>query len=176
MSQHHAAALAAVAALTVTVLTVAGCRDRPSPPPPGPAVVAAGAVLEPPLHDAAVGEELVLRRGEQEWLYRVAQAKDTEGVVEVVTYEAGIPQARPQLFRWHRNGFGMPDDVVVRGIEPTRLVVDGRSVACWLLRAYSPRGQFAYWIDPAAPVHGVLRMAAVEDGRPVESGALVRVR
>ena len=130
----------------------------------------------PPLNDAQVGEELVLRRGEQEWRYTVVEAGDTNVRVQALTYENGEPTDRPKLIEWHRNGFGVPQDAVIRRIERGRVETGGRSWVCWILHVYTrDRGRYIYWISDQVAVHGILKMAKMGDQGVDEQNAIVWV-
>jgi len=157
-----------VAASIGTVLGLSGCTKSAVPPDrlslPG---------LVPPLNDAQVGEELVLRRGSSEWRYSVTDAGDAFVVVEVLQYENGEPTAKPERYRWHRNGFGMPEDAVIRKIERGRLDSDGEAWDCWVLHVYTrERGRFYYWVSDEAAVHGVVKMAKVEEAGVDDANAI----
>ena len=155
------------AALLLGTATLAGgCRKEVPPPPPPPP-----AILIPPLHDAVVGEELRLRRGTEDWVWRVASATDNELGIDFFVYRDGAPTGPPEALRWPRNGFGMPPDFVIREISRDRVVVADRSWDCWRVRAFARDGARWYWITDELPVHGVIRMALDDRGRPVLQSA-----
>lgn len=164
-------------ALLLVVTIAAGCRPAAPPPPP-----AAPPVLVPPLSDAVTGEQLVTRRGDEEWQYTVVSAGNAESpsgdvVVEVVRYLSGAPQGRPVQFTWNRNGFGLQPGDVIRSLRPGRLDVGGRAWDCWIVMVQTAqRGEFAYWISPEVAVHGVLKIARAEGGDVEESGAITWAR
>jgi hypothetical protein len=146
--------LAIVAALG-TVASVAGC-SKTAVAPEGVALPG----LVPPLNDVAIGEQLVLRRGPAEWRYTVTEAGDTHVVVEVLKYLDGEPEGSPERFRWHRNGFGVPDDAIIRKIERGRIDAGDETWDCWVLHVYTrDRGRFYYWITDEAGVNGVVKIA-----------------
>jgi hypothetical protein len=147
---------AAGAALT------AGCRaDPPAPPPP-----AAVAVLVPPLRDAEVGEVLRMRRGDEEWTWRVVSATPDEVEVEYGRSK-GDAHAATERQRWNRNGFGVRPGYVITEYRRDRIEVAGREWTCWAVRAHSPDDAIWYWITEELPVAGFLRAAPDERGRPL---------
>ena len=151
--------LAVPAALAIGT---AGCPARPAAPPP-----LAAAVLVPPLHDAEPGEELRMRRGNEEWTWRVTSTTDTEVEADFTVRRDGEPVGPPKSQRWTRNGFGIPDEFVIREARRDRIEVGGRTWDCWMLRVHSRTGIRYYWISDALPAHGVLRIAVEDRGRPV---------
>jgi hypothetical protein len=155
------ASLLASAALANTACR----RDPPPPPPPAPAI------FVPPLHDAQPGEELRLRRGNEEWVWHVASATHEEVEVDFRVMRDGVAVGPPEPMRWPRNGFGLPRGFVVREIRRDRIEVGGRSWECWLVRAQTENSGMWYWVSEEAPVHGVLRMAVDDRGRPVTGSA-----
>ncbi len=156
--------------LLAAVVVPTGCSD---PPPPA---VAPRATFVPPLQDAQEGEQLILARGEQEWRYTIIGAADTTVEVELVRYSEGVPLDRPERFTWHRNSFGVPDDAVVRAIQPKVLHQDGQRWDCWLLHVYTrDRGVFYYWLSDDVSAQGWLKIAQAKDGKPDEAHALKRV-
>ena len=138
-------------------------RSRAESPPP------AADPFVPPLNDAVVGEEVRLHRGPLVSTYRVARTTDDEVQVEFFeSYEgtppAGWTAAPAKTYVWRRNGFGVPEDFVVRRADPDRIDVGGRSFDCWRLTCHSRAGLRFYWISDRVPVHGVLRIAPDLDG------------
>jgi hypothetical protein len=157
--------------LLAAALAAAGC-GRDVAPPPAYTVPA----FVPPLSDAAVGERLVNRRGVQEWHYTVVSAGSTDVVVEVVVYQGGAPQGRPQRYSWHRNGFGLPDNAVVNRIEPGRVEVGGETWDCHVLHVSSGgAGSFFYWVTDAVGAHGILKIAKADGGAPNDANAITWV-
>jgi hypothetical protein len=120
--------------------------------------------MSPPLNDATIGEELVLSRGATEWRYTVIEAGDTHVKVEVMRYVDGTPDGKPERFRWHRNGFGVPDDAVIRRIERGRIDAGGRAWSCWILHVFTrDRGNYYYWLSDEVGVHGIVKIAKSAD-------------
>lgn len=155
-------ARAGAAAVAVAALG-GGCRDVPPPPPPAPMP----ALLIPPLHDAEPGEELRMRRGYEEWIWRVASATDEEIEIDCRKTLNGTPIGTPETQRWSRNGFGLPKGCVIREVRRDRIEVAGKEWTCWLIRAVSrENGAFWYWISEELPVSGFLRIAKDERGKP----------
>ena len=132
------------------------------------------ASLTPPLSDAQVGEQLVTRRGDQEWHYTVVSAGDLEVVVELVTYMNGAPTGKIERFRWHRNNYGLPDNAIIRRLEPGRIEVGGERWDCWIVHVATNdgRGEYYYWISADVGVHGVLKIARSEGGAPDDAQAI----
>ncbi len=149
---------AGIALLVVGGLS--GCQ-KPAVPPARAALPA----FEPPLNDAVVGEELVLKRGPTEWRYTVTEAGDVNVVVDVMRYEEGEPVGKSlERFRWHRNGFGVPDDAVVRKVERGRVDAGGQTWDCWILHVDTKdRGRFYYWITNEVAGHGIVKIAKDAD-------------
>jgi len=135
----------------------------------GNAPAAPSATLVVPLNDAVVGEEVRLRRGRSIWTWRVSHSTDDAVQVEFVeTTEgggpAGVSPPPAQSHVWPRNGFGLPEGLVVRRIDRDRIEVAGRWWDCWRLQCHSRAGTRFYWITDEVPVHGVLRIAPDLDG------------
>ncbi len=138
----------------------------PLPPPPQPTLI-------PPLHDAQVGEWIRLEAGVDAEVYRVVGATDYEVQVEVTSYHNGEPSP-PIQKTWHRNGFGLPPNCVVREIDPEVLEVGGTKYDCWRLSIFSRepgKAQLLYWICDKIPVHGLLEAAVVQKGAADETHA-----
>lgn len=162
-----ACTLVAVGGLAISLTS---CREEAEPPPP-----LAPAILVPPLHDAVAGEELRLRRGAgpgaEDWIWRIASVSDTEVEVEFRRMQGGAPLGPPENMRWPRNQFGVKDDYVVHECRRDRIEAGGRTWDCWLVRAGSRTEALWYWITDELPVHGVIRMAKDDRGKPVLGSA-----
>ena len=160
------ASVTIVGAAAAVALLAKGC----GPPPPS-TVAAPPAVLVPPLHDAQVGEELRMRRGAEEWLWRVVSATDDEVAVDFFITRGGIvDESGTEHLRWRRNSFGIPDGpegYVIREIRRDRIDVGGRSHDCWRIKAYARDAVRYYWITDALNVSGFLRIALDDRGRPL---------
>src|SRR5688500_4642344 len=144
-----------VAGLSVVVaalLAWASCREAPVPPPPVPP-----AVLLPPLHDAVAGEELWMRRGREDWLWRVVSATDDALEVHYFRYLEGAPIGDPTRLVWPRNGFGVGEGMVIRRFERDRIEVAGRTWECWRIHAHHRNGIRYYWVSDELEVNGVLK-------------------
>ncbi len=144
-------------ALPLGALTgLAGCNRSPAAVAvdTGPA-----AVFVPPLCDAKVGEELMLRRGATAWRWRIASADSQFVGVEVQEYTNDVPAGPLQAYRWSRNGYGLPDEFVVQEIARDRISVADVSWDCWRMTVRSEQATRWYWVTDALPVHGVLRIA-----------------
>lgn len=157
-------------------LTLLACLIAPAAVLPGlggcdraPAVVAAApgpaAVFVPPLCDAQVGEELILRRGATAWRWRIASADAQYVGVEVQEYTNDLPVGPLQSYRWNRNGYGLPDEFVVQEIARDRVEVAGASWDCWRMTVRSGQTTRWYWVTDVLPVHGVLRIAVDLGGK-----------
>lgn len=150
------AVLVPLAAASAAGLGLGGCDRTPAVvvAEPGPL-----AVFVPPLRDAEVGEELMLRRGATAWRWRIASADGQYVAVEVQEYTNDLPVGPLQSYRWNRNGFGLPDEFVVQEIARDRIEVAGASWDCWRLTVRSGQTTRWYWLTDVLPVHGVLRIA-----------------
>jgi hypothetical protein len=155
-----------LAALGVVAVATTGCPQAPPPVAP-----LAPALLIPPLQDAEAGEELRLRRGNEDWIWRVASTTETEVLVDFRIVRGGVPAGPVKQTSWPRNGFGLPPGFVVSEIRRDRIEAAGRTWDCWWLRARSAEGGRSYWITDELPAHGVIRMAVEEKGRPVPATA-----
>ncbi|MCE9636541.1 MAG: hypothetical protein K8T90_12625 [Planctomycetes bacterium] len=161
-----AAAIVGAIVLPLFASLLASCRhDVEPPPPPAPAI------LVPPLHDAVAGEELRLRRGNEDWIWRIASVSDTELEVEFRRMQGGAPLGQTDILRWPRNQFGIKDDYVVHECRRDRIEAAGRTWDCWLVRAGSKTEAIWYWVTDELPVHGVIRMAKDERGKPLMGSA-----
>jgi hypothetical protein len=132
-------------------------------PPPAPAI------FVPPLFDAEPGEELRLRRGNEDWIWRIVSATDTELQVDYRIVRAGEPAGPVKPMTWPRNNLGLPEGFVVFDMRRDRIEAAGRTWECWLVRAKAEEGVRCYWITEELPVHGVIRIAREERGRPVQA-------
>lgn len=147
------------------VLSFQGCRPEVPAAPPPPA-----AVLVPPLHDAEAGEELVLCSpdGSYEQVFRVVSASDLEVEVEYTEYRNGEPvPGKKTNYRWHRNGFAIPEGMVVRRIDREEITLDhmegSPTLNCWRLHLYSRSGNRVYWFSEKFPVQGWVKIARLTD-------------
>lgn len=147
---------AALAAPLAVLVSLAGCERTPAVVPIDSAPAA---VFVPPLSDAKVGEELMLRRGATAWRWRIASADSQFVGVEVQEYTNDVPSGPLQAYRWSRNGYGLPDEFVVQEIARDRISVAGASWDCWRMTVRSEQATRWYWVTDAVPVHGVLRIA-----------------
>lgn len=143
-------------ALVLLAAFAAGCGETPvvAPPDAGPA-----ALFVPPLRDAAVGEELMVRRGATAWKWRVASTDEQFVGVEVQEYVDDVPQGPLQAYRWHRNGFGLPEEFVVQEIARDHIQVGAGTYDCWRLTVRGAKALRWYWVTDQVPVHGLLRIA-----------------
>jgi hypothetical protein len=124
--------------------------------------------LVPPLQDAQVGEMLRIEAGAGAEVYHVVGGDDFQVQVEVVQYQNGAPASSPTVLTWHRNGFSMPADAVIRAIDQDRIEVGGKTYDCWRLAVASRVRQLYYWISDEIPVHGVLKVASIVKGETDE--------
>ena len=155
-------------AFVVAATALPGCPADPAGAPSGPAP----AVLIPPLHDAEAGEELRLRRGAEDWVWRITST--TTAAIEVeftVRRTDGLPSPAPSRLVWARNAFGVPPEFIVRMVRRDRISVGGRDWDCWAIRAHSESEIRYWWVTDELPCHGVLRMAIDRDGSPDLSSA-----
>ena len=157
---------ARVLAAASLVPAIGACNDPVAPPPAPPP-----AIFVPPLHDAEVGEELRLRRGTEDWIWRVASVSPTEIEVDFRRMLDGAPYGEPASFRWSRNQFGVKDDYVVRELRRDRIEAAGRTWDCWLVRAGSTTEAIWYWVTDELPVQGEIGMAKDDQGKPVMGSA-----
>ena len=112
-----------------------------------------------------------MRRGNEEWTWRVASATHDEVEVDFRRMRDGVADPPSPPMRWSRNGFGLPPGYVVREFRRDRIELGGRLWDCWLVRAQTESSGMWYWVSEEAPVHGVLRMAVDDRGRPVTATA-----
>jgi hypothetical protein len=162
--------LAAAVAVVAALAAAPGCPRAPAGPPPA----VAPAVLVPPLHDAAAGEELRLRRGTEDYVWRVVSTTDEEVEVESTVFRDGVVSQPPVRIRFDRNGWGIPRDPhhVIREIRRDHVEAGGRGWDCWMLRVHSRTSVRYYWITDELPVHGVVRIAIDDRGKPVLPSAV----
>jgi hypothetical protein len=157
-------------ALALVLLFAVSCNDDPpraAPTPPPPRLI-------PPLHDAKVGEWLRVEAGRDAQVFRVVDAGDYSVDVETTTYKEQAPVGVPHKTRWWRNSFGLPEDeCVVRALDPDRIQVGDKWYECWRIYVTSRNGQERYvWVSEEIPVHGVLKVAAINKGVTDERNAV----
>lgn len=153
---------AGLAPASLVLASLTGC---PAAPPPAPPMAPARFV--PPLVDAEPGEELRLRRGDEDWIWRVASTSEVEVLVEFRKVRGGEPTEPARSLSMHRNNLGLPEGFMVLEMRRDRIEAAGRSWDCWRVRARAGDSVRSYWISEELPVHGVIRIAVEERGREV---------
>lgn len=153
--------------LGAAALSVKSCgpATEPPPPPPPPRFV-------PPLQDAQVGEWLRLASGSDSEQYRIVRAGDFDVDVEIVKYLNDQPAGPPQVVTWRRNSFSVPDDAVIRAIDPDHIEVGGKWYDCWRLSIYGKQVQRYYWVTDQVPAHGLIKVANIGKSGPDEATAV----
>jgi hypothetical protein len=159
-----AAACAAVGTALIALAAVS-CSDRSGESGAGREDAVVNLPFVPPLCDAEVGEEIVLRRGNTSWRWRIVSVDAALVAVEVQEYVDDAPRGPLQALRWNRNGFGLPDEFVVRSIARDRIEVAGQFWDCWRIAVAAGPALRWYWVTDALPVHGVLRIAVDIEGK-----------
>lgn len=154
--------------LLALALVLAGC---PSPPPQTPPVVTTLPTLVPPLQDARAGEWVRFGVGKTSEVDKVIEAGDFEVKVQIIRYVNDEPQS-PVVQVWPRNTFGVPPDGVIRAIDRDRITVAGKPHDCWRIAVYGRQRQMVYWVAEDIPVHGLLKVAALNKGEIDETNAM----
>lgn len=149
-------------------LSLSACRDEAPVPAALPPLQLPA--LVPPLADAKPGEELVLRRGDAEFRWRVVRDAGQELEVEYQAYEKGAPSSGAERMVWHRSGFGLKPEWIIQSFVRERIEVAGRTFDCWRMHVRSMKESRWFWISDEAPAHGVVRLA-VDRGKGVPDDA-----
>lgn len=146
--------------LLVLALALTGCPDPPAPAAP---VAPPLPTLVPPLNDAQVGEWVRIGVGKASEVVKVVDASDFQVKVQIIRYVDDEPQS-PVFEVWPRNSFGVPADGVIRAIDRDWIDVTGKRYECWRLAVYGRQRQMVYWVSEEIPVHGILKVAALNKG------------
>jgi hypothetical protein len=161
-----------IVAVALSAAVAAGWVTSCAPGAPPPIAPAPIPKLVPPLSDAATEEWVRLEAGTDARVFRVVAVTDFEVTVEITHYHGGEPAAKPWTETWPRNGWGLPRECLVRSIDPDRVEVGGKSYACWRFLVVNRARQEFWWFTDELPVHGALKIAALQKSGPDETGAL----